>query len=503
MLICQGTVTLKEAGKEPESTGPLSSIQRIGLSLLLVLILLFGAWVELRGALQHTRKTDIGAYLRAAWAVRTGRDIYSITDDRGLHYAYPPFLAVLMTPLADPPPDTNRAGYLPYAVTVGLWYMLTLTLGFWGAHILSNALEETSQNFLVRRQPRFCTRWWAVRTVPILILLPAIGRSQMRGQVGLLVAFVLCLAAASLIRGKKFRAGLWVAAAVSIKLIPIFLLLFPAWRRNWPMLFGIAVGLAISLSLIPIAAMGPDMAIKAYHSFYEDVIVLGLKGDTEKKLGKELTGITSTDSNSPMSVIHNIMYPSLARAARPKVAAPGVRTAHWLIAVLLTIITLIAAGCNKARNGRKKSSNAEETREALFFTSLIVLMFIISPVFHPHYISMIVPLVIIMISLLWDRYSYMKMPSEWKALFMLLIVSHFLTSIDFGFFFYLRDFGLVLLSTILLWVGAVFLLFKTRGIGGWMREVNSSGIKFPHTGEQAVDEPMCLSTRIEGEHHAG
>src|SRR5574340_419747 len=94
--------------------GSLTWPQRAGLGLLLLLFIGFGSMVELRGALQHTRKTDAGVYMRAAWAVRTGRDPYSITDDRGWHYAYPPLLAILMAPLADPPPSADREGYIPY-----------------------------------------------------------------------------------------------------------------------------------------------------------------------------------------------------------------------------------------------------------------------------------------------------------------------------------------------------------------------------------------------------
>ncbi len=457
--IYQISTTRNVPGEKIDGSVPLSRIQRLGLSLLFILVLIFGVWVEMRGALQHTRKTDIDTYLRAAWAIRTGGDIYSIRDDRGWHYTYPPLLAVLMTPLADPPPEMSRTGYMPYAATVGSWYMLTMLMGLWGVHILAKALEETSQNPMVRGQPAFCRRWWALRILPILILLPAIGRSQMRGQVGLLVSSVLCLAAASLIRGKKFRAGVWLSAAVSIKLIPVFVFLSPVWRRNWRMLFGGAVGLTIALVLIPLATMGRDRTMEAYHSFYEDVIMAGLKGDPGNKLGKELTGITSTDNNSPMAVIHNAMYPSLPRAARPKVASPGVKAAHYLIGALLTIIALTAVGGRRYPN---KTAPEERTIEALFLTSLIPLMLVISPVFHPHYVSMMLPLVMILLSLIWDRYSFFKFPWGYKALFLFLIVSHLLTSIDKGIFFYLRDFGLVLFSTLLLWAGTVFMLFKTR-----------------------------------------
>ena len=47
--------------------------------------------------------TDLQVYLRAAWAVRSGADLYTIIDDNQWHYHYPALFAILMTPLADPP----------------------------------------------------------------------------------------------------------------------------------------------------------------------------------------------------------------------------------------------------------------------------------------------------------------------------------------------------------------------------------------------------------------
>lgn len=423
----------------------LKKIHKIGLFLLLLLFIVFGIIVELRGALQNKRKTDAGVYFRAAWAVRTGNNLYSITDDRGWHYIYPPLFAITMAPLADPPKGYDRTGYLPYKLSVGLWYLLTLITGFAGIHILANALEKTSKDPSARTQPPFCRRWWAIRILPILIMLIPIGRSQARGQIGLIIAFLICGAAAALILGKRFRAGLWLSAAICIKIIPVFLLLVPAWRRDLKMLSGSLAGLILGMIVVPAIVMGHSRALDGYKSFYNETILASVKGDTEGSRGKELTGITSTDSNSPMVVMHNIMYPNVKN--RPNLANSSVRIAHWLIAIFITLITLLAAG-------RKKSKN----RGALFMGSLIPVMFIISPVFHPHYVSMAIPLVIIILAVLWDKYSYPNIPAIWKALFWSLVVSHFLTSIDSGVFLYFRDFGLVLLTTLLLWAGSVFLL---------------------------------------------
>src|SRR5208337_3181210 len=96
-----------------------------------------------------------------------------------------------------------------------------------------------------------------------------------------------------------------------------------------------------------------------------------------------------------------------------------------------------------------------------FFSAFIPLMFVTSPVFHPHYVSMAVPLVMVLLVILWERYSYGHIPARWKAVFWFIAVSHILTSIDTGPFLYLRDFGLVLLSTLTLWVATLVAIRQT------------------------------------------
>lgn len=438
------------------SSDSLSRLDVTGLGLLLILIIAFGGVVLLRGALLKRRMTDIGPYLRAAWAVRSGADIYHVTGDRGLHYTYPPLFAILMTPLADPPNGADRTGYLPYAVSVGIWYVVTMALGLAGLWILARAVEDPVRNLAAGRGPPYSQRWWRLRVVPLLILLPAIGRSEVRGQVNLLIAFLLCCMAASILKGRRFRAGLWLSAAISILVIPALLLAFPLWRRDWRMLFGSALGLLVCLIVVPVTVFGPPKTATLYRSFFDHVIVAGISGNPGGKLGKELTGIASTDSNSPMCVIHNIMYPN--PKTRPSTAGPWVRAANWVIGFLTLALTLLLSGWK----GRWYSGKVEATiSEVAFLCALIPLMFTTSPVFHPHFVAMALPLVLVMLVILWERFSYGHIPARWQALFWFVALSHVLTSIDMGFFNYLREFGLVLLSTVALWAAALILIKHT------------------------------------------
>src|SRR6516165_9185130 len=95
----QISTLLPNSGREE----PQRSWELILVVALLLAALGFGVVVEYRSTFLTRRMTDLDVYLRAAWAVRTGADIYTITDDNGWHYHYPPLFAILMTPLADPP----------------------------------------------------------------------------------------------------------------------------------------------------------------------------------------------------------------------------------------------------------------------------------------------------------------------------------------------------------------------------------------------------------------
>src|SRR5207245_4536593 len=97
---------------------PLALWQRAGIVLLGAGFLILGTVVELRSAFMQRRMTDLDVYLRAAWAVRDGEDLYAVTDDSGWHYHYPSLLAILLVPLADQPAGAASAGapYLAIAV---------------------------------------------------------------------------------------------------------------------------------------------------------------------------------------------------------------------------------------------------------------------------------------------------------------------------------------------------------------------------------------------------
>src|SRR5438105_6229379 len=245
----------------------LSRKEKLGLVLLLIVALAFGSLVVKRAAFMQRRMTDVDCYLRAAWAVRTGQDLYEILDPNDWHYNYPPLFAILMTPLADPPPGADRTGMLPFWVSVAIWYAFSLGCLCLGVYALAGAIEQRWSDRQVREPRAFSRRWWALRVVPVLVCLLPVGHSLMRGQVNLLLLALLCGMAAATLRGRSLLAGGCLAGAICLKVIPAFLLLFPLWRRDGRCLAGCAFGLMVGGALIPTLAFGPTRTVQYYQKY--------------------------------------------------------------------------------------------------------------------------------------------------------------------------------------------------------------------------------------------
>ncbi len=391
----------------------------------------FGVLTVIRAACLQRRMGDLGVFLRAAWAVRTGADLYAVTDNNNWHYHYPPLLAILLVPLADPPPveaagpvgrldrsgGADSTGMLPYSVSVGLWYAFGLLCLALAVHWLASALERINgcserrglspPPSLPRRgqAPPLALRWWALRVLPVLLCLPPVGHTLMRGQVSLLLLALLCAMTAALLRGRHFRAGLCLAGAICLKVIPAFLIVYPLWRRDGRCLAGCALGLFLGLAAAPVAAFGPAQALRYYQTWAEVVIRPGLGDGSDQSRARELTDVTGTASQSFQAVIHNTLYPE--PSTRPRQVEPWVRAAHWAIGGLLTLFTLLALG----------RGPLDGPAAVLGVGALIVLMALLSPVCHLHYFALAIPLVMGLLADTWERRPAPRLgPGLWLVL---------------------------------------------------------------------------------------
>lgn len=425
---------------------PLSRLGKLGLFLLVLVLALFGALVEFRAAFLKRRMTDLDVYLRAAWAVRSGSDLYTITDDNDWHYHYPPLLAILLVPLADPPPGADRTGTLPFAVSVAVWYLFSVACLCYGLHCLASALERGQAASAIKGQPCGCRRWWDARVLPVLVCGLPIGSTLMRGQVNLVLLALLCLMVAALLCRKPIQAGFWLAGAISLKVIPAFLLLYALWRREGRFLAGCAVGLVLGLGVIPALALGPEQTLTSYRKWTDVLLLPALAAGTDQSRAKELIEVTATDSQSFLAVLHNTLHQE--RAQRPKQPSRVIRRTHWLLGGVLALVTLLIAG-------RRRGPSA--TDEVLSLGMLMVVMLLLSPVCHLHYFCLNTVLVMGMLVALWEREKPFGLGSAWTWLLATHLVASALPHLP-GLSV-VRDLGLAAYNALLLWLTAGLLLW--------------------------------------------
>ena len=391
--------------------GRLNRREKALLALALVAVVAFGVVTELRSAFMSSRKTDFGVYARAGWAVRAGEDPYTVMDNNGWHYCYPPAFAVALAPLGDPYPYSDQAGYLPFAASAAIWYVFGVLCVAFAAHAMTGAvlpgLVPGSRG------------WWYARIVPAAVCGASIGATLGRGQVNMLVVALAAGMFAAVIHGRRFGAGLWLAAAVAVKIIPGLLIFFPLARRDLRPAAGLAVGSVLLFAGLPVAVWGVPGAVEMNKKVVNLVLAPGATGGGDQTRAVELTNTTATNSQSFQSVIHCWLHPD--RGTRPANASSETRLAHWAIGGAMTLIT-IAAGW---RMGRRPTASFSPPRfgegpgeglpfkqphpptpfprseggagaaadQLIYFGCLCVLMILLTPVSHKHYYAMALPLV--------------------------------------------------------------------------------------------------------------
>jgi alpha-1,2-mannosyltransferase len=425
----------------------LSRRQRLGLVCFGVALLGFGVLVVFRTAFCSRRMGDLDCFLRAAWAIRTGGDIYQVVDDNGIHYNYPPLFAILLAPLADPPAGVDRTGMLPYAVSAGLWYVLNLLFLALAVHGLACALEEPLAGQLAPGS----RRWWALRLLPVLSCLPSTGHALMRGQSNLVVLLGLCAMMAALMRGRSARAGGWLALSICIKVYPAFLLLYPVLRRDWRFLGGCAAGLLVGLVLVPAAVLGPARTWDYAREYVAVTLAPGLGMGHDLSRSHELTQITSTDSQSLLGALHNSLHP---RATRPADASSRLRLMALLLGGLLTATTFWAAGRRQPKG----------TGVPLLLGTLILNMLLLCPVCHLHYYCLAIPLVMGLIASTWESRPAPQLGRTLIAVLVANVVIYLLPTLPWLLVF--RELGFAVYAGLLLWgAGVIVLRRRSRSAG--------------------------------------
>ena len=443
----------------------------------LVVILAFGANLEQRTALRRRPMTDLGVFACAAWAVQNGEDLYTISDWHGWHYHYPPTFAILFWPFAHPLPagrpvptagvarteantpwgydiDSHRRFYglhrenFRFFCIVAAWYLISIGLFCLSAHALACALEGRSLTDSLPSEAGPRGRWWALRTLPLLICAGSVGTELSRGQVDVVMLAAIALALYLAARGTKLKAGICLSIPAALKLFPPLILLYPVWRRSWRMAAGALTGLVLALAVIPAAALGPERTIELYRHWTEVLARPALGQGTDTSRAIELTNMNGTDNQSLLAFLHNWRYHNVPRRQRPAQASMAARKWVYGAGALMLLGIGVASGLRKQ----------DSPNELVILVGLLTgLAFVVNPIVHNYYYLLLLPLVAALINgRLGDS---TRGRGIWKfplVLVVFMVVDLLARVPTFGA--YLRDLGLPLLSLLfVLWAGAMAL----------------------------------------------
>lgn len=415
---------------------------------MLVILLLvafgYGIGVMCRVILTRNYSTDLGVYLAAATAVRNHGDLYQASYDFD-HYMYPPLFAVLLAPITPAPPEIGARVSVAFAVTTALWYVVSLICLALAVQALSTTLMRACFGPKPPMQPEW-NALWSLRLLPVVFCLHCLGRELQLGQVDIFLLALLAMTIACAAAGRSYQAGLWHAAAICLKVMPLTLLLFPLWRRAWRWFLTCLGGMVLGLIVLPVLLLGYQGALKSSESYYRLLVLPAITGRiTDHTRDTELFNQNAVHNYSLVGVMHNVENLAWERDDRRLTASDRNRHAAAALGFALILLTLLASST-------RREISALAT--VLCLSLLSVLMAILSPVCQCYYFVLLIPLMMAVIAADLRR-SGRGFPGRWVFA---ACAAYLVTQAVSSFCPLLRDAGIVLVAVLTLWlVGLKFL----------------------------------------------
>jgi hypothetical protein len=189
---------------------------------------------------------DFKAYYIAADMLRQGKDFYDVEQQsrevlaRGLplnesFYIYPPLLAILFVPLT----------ILPMNTAAQVWFFLNVTLYGASLLVLCKAVD------LGRRSRNLPLLW------TLAFLFPPALYTIYKGQVNILLLLLLALTCWLYTKGSQRLAGAALGVAIMVKIVPILLLPYFAWRRQYTLCLATVVTISL-IGVLGLMVVGID-----------------------------------------------------------------------------------------------------------------------------------------------------------------------------------------------------------------------------------------------------
>jgi Glycosyltransferase family 87 len=285
-------------------------------------------------------------------------------------FVYPPFAAVMMIPLAD---ETYKGAFLRWTV-------------------LNHILLLASLGLLLAAFPHLRTLTMCAVMSSVAAFSMPLFRSYSAGQLNTLLLFLLCAALFFIVRKLGWAAAAIIAVAAHIKVLPLFMMIYFVWKRDWKAL---AVGVSVLVIVFLFTLILVPWSIQIE---YLDLLCDMSYGSST--WSKHQQNFQVEPANQSISAL---AYRLLTKNQQTNTTLdlPGLAKAISLLSSLL--LTLLVAWTIKLK---PRADSREEATSA--FLLLWLLSLLIPSLFWDHYMVQLLPHIILLAMLLLSRGSWWK-----------------------------------------------------------------------------------------------
>jgi hypothetical protein len=203
-----------------------------------ILLVLGLGWITVyRAAYSSEHRSDFTVYTAAGHAVLVGADLYKAQNPRGLSYVYPPPFAIFMVPFS----------MLPVSLGTLAWYILSVSLTFWSLRMCISIIQQ-EQHFAGD------TFWWGV--LGAVLVLPWFIQGTAEGQATLLMSWLVVAALYWEGRNRRALGATCLAGAILVKVLPVVLLPYFAYRKKWRFVVATLVLVVLGAIVPPAVVFG-------------------------------------------------------------------------------------------------------------------------------------------------------------------------------------------------------------------------------------------------------
>lgn len=229
-----------------------TTIQRISISISILIVLIL--FIQMLVRTLRGDSNDFTSYLLSTDALLKGNNPYETGSP--FHYIYPLFPAFLLIPFSLTPSWFANI----------VWFLLNVIFLICSYLLITKCCIDKQLSFSYKLSLPF--------VLLLIILLNIIQNNFLNGQVNIIVLLLSLIFFHYWKKGETIIAALFLAAAISIKLVPLIFLILVIQRRNYYLLIYTVIYLVIFTMVIPYLFLGNDL-FGIYNNYINTLLLKG------------------------------------------------------------------------------------------------------------------------------------------------------------------------------------------------------------------------------------